>query len=150
MTAAVDHYLSIQKEHALPGRGIAWVDDFRQQGVHEFKVNGFPTVRDEDWRYTNIRQLQRQSFTPVDTHVDSTLRERFSQCLLPELDSHRIVFIDGHYSETLTDKAALPEGVSAQSLAVAIQSGSVEVKKLLGSCTPQQINGFNALNTAFI
>ena len=150
MTAAVDHYLSIQKEHTLPGRGIAWVDEFRQQGVHEFKANGFPTVRDEDWRYTNIRQLQKQSFIPVDTPVDSPSREKFSRCLLPGLDSHRIVFIDGHYSPTLTGEAALPKGVNAQSLATAIQSGSVEVKKLLGSCTPQQTNGFNALNSAFV
>ena len=150
MTATVDHYLSIQKEHALPGRGIAWVDDLRKQGIHEFRANGFPTIRDEDWRYTNIRPLQKQSFAPVDTPVDSTSPEKFSQSLLPGLDSYRIVFIDGHYSPALTSEAALPEGVNAQSLATAIQSGSDEVQKLLGSCTPLHKSGFNALNTAFI
>ncbi|MDJ0958097.1 MAG: Fe-S cluster assembly protein SufD [Arenicellales bacterium] len=150
MTTAVDHYLSIQKEHALPGRGIAWIDDLRERGIDEFKANGFPTIRDEDWRYTNTRQIQKQPFTPVDTPIDSTLRERFAQCLLQGLNSHRIVFIDGRYSAALTGEAPLPKGVNVQSLAAAIQSGSVHVQKLLGSCTPLQKNGFSALNTAFV
>ena len=150
MTAAVDHYLSIQKEHALPGRGIAWVDNLREQGVNEFKAHGFPTIQHEDWRYTNIRQIQKQPFAPVDARIDSTLREQLSHCLLPGLESHRIVFIDGHYSAALTDEVLLPKGVHAQSLATAIQSGSVEVEKTLGSCALLQENSFSALNTAFV
>ena len=62
--AAVDHYRrEWSAAHAsLPGAGVGWVDRVRREALDRFCERGFPTPRDEDWKYTNVRPIERRAF----------------------------------------------------------------------------------------
>lgn len=150
MSTAVNHYLELHKELVLPGQGLSWLDTLRDEGMHRFKDVGFPTMRDEDWRHTNVRPIQKQEFKPAKAAESELDKGTLSRSALPGLDAYRVIFINGRYNKTLTDLDGLPSGITVASLAAAIAADVSEVRKSLGSCAPQHGSGFVALNTAFV
>lgn len=150
MNAAVDHYLSVREELTLPGQGVAWLDALREQGMQRFQAVGFPTLRDENWRYTNVRSIQKKEFKPVIKVAENAVQTHLADTLLPGLQSHRIVFVNGQYCPGLSASGDLPAGVRAESLAAVVKTSPQLVERWLGSCTPESAHGFLALNTAFV
>ena len=149
LNAAVEHYLALQKELALPGRGLPWIDALRHDGALRFKDVGFPSMRDEDWRYTNVRPIQKREFNPAPAPIKLD-QDALSCCVLPGLDAYRIVFVDGSYCAALTRAEALPSGVTAESMAAAVATDTAEVRATLGSVAARHSSGFISLNTAFV
>ena len=68
----------------------------------------------------------------------------------PQGGSARLVFIDGYYSDRLSDGQRAGDGVTVCSLADAIESGNGPVSAHLGQYADVEEDGFIALNTAFI
>ncbi len=132
----------------LPGGSIPWVRRVRESGLSRFREVGFPTVRDEDWKYTNVRPIAKQPFaTAVRDGVVVTGVE------LPEhaaLESHRCVFVNGHFIPDLSRLQKLPDGVTVMSLSDALRQGVAELETELGRFVPDALHGFAALNTAFL
>src|SRR5262245_3929961 len=54
-----------EKFGRLKASGPAWVLAARQAALARFSEVGFPTLRDEDWRFTNIAPIARLPFKPV-------------------------------------------------------------------------------------
>ncbi len=151
MTTAVEHYVAARNALVLPGAGLDWLDELRDAGTRRFSEKGFPTLRDENWRYTNIRPILKQNFNPVAVLHGSTGRtEGLSQHLLPGLGAYRFVFVDGHYVQALSDATGLAQGVVAMPMADAVTRGLDGVKTWLGVCMPEDRGGFTDLNTAYI
>ncbi|HIA46181.1 MAG TPA: Fe-S cluster assembly protein SufD, partial [Methylococcaceae bacterium] len=59
----VEEYDEIKS--TLPGQELDWLVQLRQQSLNQFSTRGFPTIRDEDWRYTNVTPLIKKSFQSV-------------------------------------------------------------------------------------
>src|SRR5690606_37811683 len=67
----------------------------RQNAYTRFEKEGFPTVKNEDWKYTNIHSLVNKTYIlnkDVDV-ADLDLRKAD----IPGLDAHRIVLVNGQY-----------------------------------------------------
>lgn len=126
---------------ALPGEGTAWLDSLRQSAAEQFAANGLPTVREEEWRYTDIRKLKRQQFslTTDVPDVSSAL------ATLPDYGLPRIIVINGYF----VSSTALPKGVTAKSLAKQLQEKPESLQGQLGTIAPQTMHSFTALNTAY-
>ena len=150
MTTAVDHYVTAREAISLPGSGQGWLDALRGSGVSKLREDGFPTLSNENWRYTNIRPILRQTFNPAPSARKESGHEEFAGLILPELHSHRIVFIDGHYARALSSPDHLPAAITVEPMATAVACGRNGVKEWLGKCIPEDSSGFTALNTAFI
>src|SRR5262245_30575300 len=67
-------------------------DEVRRVAFEKFVSAGFPTSREEDWKFTNLAPLTRIAFEPADG-ADPTLAERILRTF-PE--GPRIVFVNGH------------------------------------------------------
>lgn len=67
----------------------------RAEAFERFQQEGFPTVKNEEWKYTNLHKLVNATYvlnTDVDVdHID------ISKADIPELDAHRIVLVNGQY-----------------------------------------------------
>lgn len=50
----------------LPGNKTPWIKTLREQALQNFLKTGFPTTRNEEWRYTSLRQLEQLTFTLAD------------------------------------------------------------------------------------
>jgi Fe-S cluster assembly protein SufD len=61
-TAAAPVFADFEK---LPGGVPAWVDELRRTALDRFIELGYPTSRNEDWKFTNIRPLTEQTFKRV-------------------------------------------------------------------------------------
>ena len=64
MSAALEHYRRewSAARAALPGARVGWVERVRREALDRFCDRGFPTPRDEDWKYTNVRPIERRAF----------------------------------------------------------------------------------------
>ena len=125
----------------LPGSGQNWLDKLRADAAQNFTENGLPTVRDEEWRYTDIRRLKRQNFSMQFSCED------VSQILndLPDYDVTRLYIVNGLFSPAIS-KDAIPEGVSVESLANKLADDSLN--GILNSTLPASRHAFIDLNTA--
>jgi Fe-S cluster assembly protein SufD len=135
-------------EPRLPGRGLAFVDALRSSALARFESLGLPAARDEDWKYTSLKPLDRWDFAagprqPAGGAVPIA-------ALPARLRAWRIVFQDGEYAASLSDLAGLPAGVTLEPLARALETRPAEVEPELGRCTPAEGHGFLALNTSLL
>jgi len=76
--------------------------DAARTAADAFRATGLPTMRDEAWRFTNLRPLAERDFTPAQPGADvpADLLAR-----LPALDAPRAVFVDGFFRTDLSTAA---------------------------------------------
>lgn len=125
-----------------------WLRNLREIAFARFCAVGFPTSRDEDWRFTNISALAR---TPFRLARESTVPLPTSDLATWEVDSAatRLVFVNGHFAANLSTISALPEGVSVNSLGREIALRPHNPARHLGCYLDIERDPFCALNTAF-
>lgn len=131
---------------SLPGRGTAWVDRARGDALDWFSGRGFPTARDEDWKYTNAAAIERRPMNAA-TVPNPVSAERVRALAFAELPCHLVVFGDGRFDPTFSAISALPDGVSVRSLAEVIAHDGPRLEPLLAG---EPGNAFAALNLAFM
>jgi Fe-S cluster assembly protein SufD len=124
---------------------------FRKAGLALFGELGFPTLKHEDWRFTNIAPLAKLPLHPLfdAPAVNGAESRALEEFAFTKLAGPRLVFVNGHYSPKLSSVEKLPAGVKAVNLATALNSDAALVEKYLGACTPATNNPFAALNQAF-
>ncbi len=141
---------------AAQGRAVselpAWVARLREHSFGTFEQNGFPTVDDEDWKYTNLAPVARETFVPptagaTDPKADARAREFFYD----EAAGSRLVFVNGGYRPDLSSLEEVPEGIVVSDLRAAL-SGEHEsvVREHLGRVVVADSDATVALNTAFL
>ncbi|KAF0191160.1 MAG: Fe-S cluster assembly protein SufD [Gammaproteobacteria bacterium] len=137
-------------EGHLPGHDTPWAAAWRRNALNRFRELGFPGHRDEDWKYTSVKALEKQPFDSVlepSSHLALTDIER----LIPAgVECIRIVFVNGHFSRALSDTAAMPAGADVSSLATKLRDEPAAVQSLLENSPTVFRNGFGALNAAFM
>jgi Fe-S cluster assembly protein SufD len=135
-----------------PAGGPRWLHDLRERGASAFTSLGFPTVRDEEWRFTNVAPVAAGEFrlAPEAAVAASVLES------LPYAGAvaQRLVVVNGRFAPELSRISGLPRGVRAGSLAAAVngdlQAETEIVQRYLGQLADFSTRAFAALNTAFI
>ena len=120
------------------------LSELKEAAFERFAAQGFPTLRQEDWRYLNLRHLETRTFT---THSTSDLTA--AQAMLTKFANvgaqSQVVFIDGRFDPKLS---RLPSsGVTITSLATLMNSDPETAADLL-SPSLAQADVFAALNLA--
>jgi len=127
-----------------------WVFPLRKAGIASFAEQGFPTLKHEDWRYTNVAPIAKLTFQPAfETSNDGAAKDAANHTFFRDLAGHRLVFVNGHYSAELSSPRTLPSGVKAGSLAAALAKDASFLEKHLGRYAQTEGNSFAALNQAF-
>jgi len=115
----------------------------REDANGRFLALGFPSMRQEAWRFTNVGPLAR---TPFVRATPAALAEAdVEPWLFP--DMAHLVIVDGVFAAALSNLDGIPAGVRFGSLAVAIANGDPAVAAL-GKHTKLDDAPFAALNTA--
>ncbi|MBI2088281.1 MAG: Fe-S cluster assembly protein SufD [Deltaproteobacteria bacterium] len=149
--AEKDHYLSIFERCDQRGAGPAWVQPLRQDAISRFAVLGFPTTKDEEWKYTNVSPILQFPFRPAPPETEGSAAiaavERATAIGLP---LHRLVFVNGHYAPRLSSVQGLRGRVRASSLRDAFAEAPDSLKAHLARYADHKTHAFVALNTAFM
>ena len=48
----------------LPGQDLPWLQQLRTEALEKFSAQGFPSLREEEWRYTNVSAIEKKLFSP--------------------------------------------------------------------------------------
>lgn len=137
-------------EKSATQNGRAWLNPIRKVAIGRFSELGFPTTRDEDWRFTNLASIARTSFQlPQNSHIELT-PQHLDPLVFPGLECSQIVFVNGRYSPELSSLQSLPNSVKVDSLAKALTSHRNLVEPHLAQYAEYHNDAFSALNTAFM
>jgi Fe-S cluster assembly protein SufD len=125
--------------------GPRWLQDLRNRAAVRFSALGVPTVRDEEWRFTNPAAVVNVDYRPAANA--SVAVEQIDRFLFGDA-AHRVVVINGRFSAELSRVANLPAGVRAGSLAGFMAGDGAA--KVLGRIATVDTRAFAALNTAHL
>lgn len=128
--------------------GAGWLHAIRKSALDRFNALGFPTLRDEAWRGTDVSALSRLHFEdPV--HGLQAPRAALQAWMLPQTAA-TLVFVDGCFDAASSRMDALPTGLYVQSLAAALVGEAPVLEAHLGRHASFDAQAFTALNTAFL
>src|SRR2546423_2601833 len=137
-------------EKAGPGKHPSWLFSIRKAALARFAELGFPTLKDEDWRFTNTAPIAQLPFKPMFESIPGAINEKaLRQLPFADLKANRLVFVDGHFSKTLSTLRHPQEGVKLGSLAAPLTRDSGALQNHLPGSERAGHNPFAALNTAF-
>ncbi|MDL1864298.1 Fe-S cluster assembly protein SufD [Betaproteobacteria bacterium PRO5] len=135
------------KKETSPVHSVSYLDQLREDALDRIESLRLPTIRDEEWRFTDISSLRSMPFP------------RASAAPLPELDKQvdtfldetacRLVFVDGQY---MSDFSSLADDgfITVCSLSGLIGTHASIAKRYFGQLADFQENVFVALNTALM
>jgi len=132
----------------LPAGEPAGVQALRQLGIERFAALGFPTLRQEDWRFTNVASIARGSFVRPQADPEAADPARLAVLDFPA--AARLVFVDGRCSAKLSQVGELPAGTVVASLAEVLANNPDQVLPWLGQLAQVGQHPFVALNAAFL
>ena len=148
--AQIESYLDAYTDFARQTADApTWLRDLREAAFSRFCSVGFPTLRDEDWRFTSLAPLTRTAFR---LSRESPSQFTVSDLVLWRMEgaAARLVFVDGRFERNLSHWGALPTGITVNSLAREIANQPEAIARHLGRYLNTERDPFCALNTAFV
>ena len=128
---------------------VPWLELVRNSAMDRFEQLAFPTVHEEEWKYTNLAPLAKQSFVPATRETNATLDA--TQFVYPETTTAHLVVVNGFLSEELSVRTGLESVVAIDLLsAVADARYNKVARAYLARNAGYHNNGLAALNTAFL
>jgi Fe-S cluster assembly protein SufD len=147
---AAEPYLQAFEKFEPAAKQTSWIFPLRKAGIARFAELGFPTLKHEDWRFTNVAPIAKLPFKPQFTPGrDGLSAADIGKFTLGNLPAIRLVFVNGHFATELSAVGKLPAGVTVQNLAQALKSDSGLLQKHLARYAKPEDNAFTALNSAF-
>lgn len=105
-----------QLDQGVNGLGKSSFHELRKRAFESFRKLGLPTPQLEDWKYTNIRDLNSLGLTVSQSGKPRNVsREDLSRFLIPQLDCYCLVVVDGIFQPSLSSQN-LPTGLSVASI----------------------------------
>ena len=133
---------------ALPGQSLPWLAALRQEALAKFSAQGFPSPREEEWRYTNVSSIEKKLFSPsikpTASNVDSQWLKSYQLG-----DAWSVVLVDGHFCAELSALDGLPETVLVMSMAEALEKQQDTLENYINQSVNNDEHGFIAFNTAW-
>lgn len=131
--------------HADP-QEPAWLRRQRADALARFEALGFPTRREEAWRFTDLRPLQRGHFPPAAAggRAEAAELERWR---LAE-PTHRLVLVNGRFAPELSQIGKLPPGAWLASSARTLAERPELLRSLFDATDAAGGQAFAALNAA--
>jgi len=136
-------------EKKLNGEKQLPIKDFREKSIKHLSNLDLPTIKNEEWKYTNVAFLNKEIFKVAPTKPDISA-EHIDKFLFDKLEHSLITFVNGIYDSNLSKLLDIPSGVEILSLSEAIKSNNSNLSKLLGSFLDDTNNFFTTLNSSFI
>ena len=128
-----------------------WLVRLRKTAADHFGRHGFPNPRDEAWRYTSLDFLRHQPFVPARRETPEPVGPAdMAPFALAGRRTARLVFVNGRYSDALSDSGPAGQGILAGSLRQRLAGDPGGVGAHLGRLGGADADAFGALNAALM
>ena len=78
------------------------VHDIRSEAIKTFETNGFPSKKEETWKYTPLNSILKHDYSVFPKQENALEYRDIKKYFLHDIDTYKIVFIDGKYSSHLS------------------------------------------------
>ena len=134
-------------EGRMNGEAKSAVHLVRQQALERFDKLGFPTIRHEEWKYSNVKNLVNQAFEF--NAVTNFSAKDLEEMPIPNLEGNILYFINGIYNTELSTIVSPTSELQILTFAEAAKTQPELVEQYFNKYSDYQDNAFTALNTAF-
>ena len=124
------------------------IHNIRSEAFSFFEKAGFPTKKDEEWKYTSLRSVLNHNyniFPESEAILDYAAVKKY---FLHDMDSYKIVFIDGIYSSFLSETTHGKYDICLLSSAIKKPKYKMVIDHYFNTAVPKN-NSLSSLNTAF-
>lgn len=122
--------------------------DIRTSAIKNFENKGFPTKKEEAWKYTSLNAILKNDFSVFPKRENAIEFKDVKKYFLHEIDTHKIIFVDGVFSSFLS--ATTHEGLDVCLMSSALNKP--KYKAIIDEYFNQIVNkeeSLTSLNTAF-
>jgi len=123
------------------------IHDVRSEAIKVFENEGFPTKKDEAWKYTSLNSVLKHNYSVFPKHEKNVEYNEVKKYFIHEIDSYKIVFIDGKYSSHLSQTTHDGIDVCLMSSALNKPKYQIVIDNYFNKIASK--DGINSLNTAF-
>ena len=123
------------------------VHNIRSEAMKNFEVSGFPSRKDEDWKYTSLKSILKEDYSIFPKKEDAIEYKDVKKYFIHDIDAYTIVFIDGIYSSHLSQTTHDKIDACLMSSALTKDKYKPVIEKYFNKIAPK--NSLNSLNTAF-
>ena len=124
------------------------IHEMRTRSLKQFEEIGFPTKKEEAWKYTSIAKLLKNDYSIFPKNETTIELKNVKKFFLYDIDTYKIVFIDGVYSPFLSDTTHDGIDVCLMSAALTRDKYKATIEKYFNTIAKQD-DSLTALNTAF-
>lgn len=76
--------------------------DVRTLAIKNFENKGFPTKKEEAWKYTSLNAVLKNDYSVFPKHENTIEFKDVKKFFLHEIDTHKVIFVDGKFSSFLS------------------------------------------------
>ncbi len=120
----------------------------RSQAMKEFEELGFPSKKEEAWKYTSLNSVLKPDYSVFPKRENVIEYGDIKKYLIHDIDTYNLVFIDGIYSSHLSQTTHDKIDVCLLSAALAKPKYKGVIDTYFNKAIPKT-NGLTSLNTAF-
>lgn len=119
----------------------------RNNAIKFFENKGFPTKKEEDWKYTSLNSILKDDYSIFPKKEDAIEYRDIKKYCIHEIDTYQIVFVDGIYASHLSSTTHDKFDACLMSSALNSPKYKSIIDKYFNKIAPEE--SLTALNTAF-
>jgi len=125
----------------------SYVHDIRSEAIKTFEERGFPSKKEEAWKYTSLNSLLKKDYSVFPKQERALEYRDVKKYFLHDIDTYKIVFIDGRYSSHLSETTHEGMDVCLMSAALSKPKYRLIIENYFNKIAPK--DSLTSLNTAF-
>lgn len=125
----------------------SYVHDIRTEAIKNFENIGFPTKKNESWKYTSLKQILDTDYSIFPSENTALDYSKIKKYLIDDIDSYKIIFVDGKYSCHLSETTHEGMDICLMSSALNKPKYAAVIENYFNKAIKK--DGISDLNTAF-
>jgi len=121
--------------------------DLRSEAIKTFEDKGFPSKKEEEWKYTSLKGLLKEDYSLFSKKENTIEFKEVKKYFLHEIDTYKVVFVDGVYSSFLSETTHDKLDVCLLSSALSKKKYEPVIEAYFNKSTNKE--SLTSLNTAF-
>ncbi|WGK66009.1 Fe-S cluster assembly protein SufD [Croceiramulus getboli] len=123
------------------------IHDLRDQAIKRFETLGFPNKKQEAWKYTSLNSLLKTDYSLFPKKEDDIEYKDVKKYFVNDIDTYKIVFVDGIYNSYLSETTHDGLDVCLMSSALTMSKYRPVIDLYFNKIAKE--SGMTSLNTAF-
>lgn len=145
-----DHYLSLFEQAYRSSNGNPKMYLLRKEALEKFLQFGFPSRKNEDWKFTDITPIANRKFIAPLYEVEPELQKKMlDQIYFEGINGPTLVFVNGVLSRKYSRLENFPEEIRLSGIRSRLDDNDGSTTKYLGKTISFDSDGLNALGMAF-